>query len=93
MRSLRHAGVLVLKSRPAEPSMFDVAFAVQRELTLHAVRYAPFEDAIELLDSAAFVVEDLFAETYPLSAFEHVFHQGEASEHSKLFFAPNAESR
>ena len=92
MGSLRQRGILVLKSRPAAPVTFDVSLAVQRELALYAVRYAPFSDAIELLSAATFVVEDLFGQTHPLSAFEQVFDQAGASEISKVFFAPNAES-
>jgi threonine dehydrogenase-like Zn-dependent dehydrogenase len=91
MRSLRQGGMLVLKSRPATPIALDVSFAVQRELSFYAVRYAPFSDAIELLSAAAFIVEDLFGQTHPLSAFEQVFSQAGASETSKVFFAPNAE--
>ena len=91
MRALRQRGLLVLKSRPAAPAALDVAFAVQRELALHAVRYAPFDDAIELLSSRSFVVEDLFGKTHPLAAFTRVFEQAEASETSKVFFAPNPE--
>lgn len=91
MRSLRQGGMLVLKSRPATPIALDVAFAVQRELSFQAVRYAPFSAAIELLSEPTFVVEDLFGQTHPLSAFEQVFGDARASETSKVFFAPNAE--
>lgn len=91
MRALGQGGTLVLKSRPAQPAQLNIAFAVQRELTLHAVRYAPFEDAIKLLDRNDFAVEDLFGETYPLSAFVQVFAQAECSETAKVFFAPNPE--
>lgn len=91
MGALRQGGILVLKSRPALPAQLDIALAVQRELTLHAVRYAPFEEAIKLLDDPNFMVEDLFGPTYPLSAFAEVFAQAETSESAKVFFAPNGE--
>ena len=91
LHALRQRGLLVLKSRPAQPAALDVAFAVQRELTLQAVRYAPFDDAIALLCAPGFAVEDLFGATYPLAEFERVFSAAERSESAKVFFAPNPE--
>lgn len=93
MLALRHGGTLVLKSRPAAPLAFDVALAVQRELTLKAVRYAPFADAISLLARRDFQVEELFGEAHSLAAFEHVFARAEQGESNKQFFAPNPELR
>ncbi|HET9958456.1 MAG TPA: alcohol dehydrogenase catalytic domain-containing protein [Polyangiaceae bacterium] len=92
-RALRQRGLLVLKSRPAELAGLDIRFAVERELVLRAVRYAPFEHAIELLASPRFEVEDLFGGTYPLAEFERVFAEAARSEGSKLFFALDAGSR
>lgn len=91
MRLVRQGGRVLLKSRPAERVAMDVARAVQRELTFHAVRYAPFREAIELLCSTAFEVEDLLGACYPLSQYASVFQQAELSEQSKVFFAPNPE--
>ncbi len=91
MCALRRGGLLVLKSRPEKPAMFEVARAVERELRLQAVRYAPFREAIALLASENFVVEDLFGATYALSEFERAFAAAEASEAKKIFFAPNGE--
>ncbi len=91
LHALRQGGTLVLKSRPARRAELDIALAVQRELVLHAVRYAPFEDAIALLNDPHFIVEDLFGATYPLAAFVDVFAEAERSETAKVFFAPNPE--
>lgn len=91
MHALRFGGTLILKSRPALPALLDVGLAVQRALTLRAVRYAPFEEAVALLDDARFHVEDLFGPSAALASFERVFADAEQEESSKLFFAPNPE--
>ena len=88
LRSLRVNGTLVLKSRPPAPVPVDVSLAVRREISIHAVGYAPATDAIRLLGQAGFAVDDLFSDCHPLRAYAEVFAQAEHNEHGKVFFAP-----
>lgn len=91
MFALRRSGTLIIKSRPAAPVAVDLALAVKRDLHMRAVDYASFGDAIDLLASPAFDIEDLLGASYPLSAFAQVFEGAERGEATKVFFAPNAE--
>ena len=80
-------GRVVLKSRPAAPVSFDLALAVQREITFHAVHYGDFDEAIRLLATGALDVDDLLGETYPLAAFEAAFAADTGAR--KIFLAPH----
>jgi len=77
MRALTHVvrrgGSILLKSRPVEPIALDVGAAVEKELTLRAVRYGSFDEAIDLLASGRLDVTDLLGETFPLERWEDAF--------------------
>lgn len=64
LQQVRAGGVVVLKSRPAAPIPIDVARAVTHDLTLCAVGYAPFEEAVEW--AARLEVDDLLGRVWPL---------------------------
>jgi threonine dehydrogenase-like Zn-dependent dehydrogenase len=88
LRAVRPGGVVVLKSRPAGRVPLDLARAVRKDLSLHAVSYAPFADAIDLLGRLE--VDDLLGERAPLADFREVFARARADESRKLFLAPPA---
>jgi threonine dehydrogenase-like Zn-dependent dehydrogenase len=86
LRSVRPGGVVVLKSRPPERTPLDVARAVQKDVTLAAVSYASFEEAIALV--AELAVDDLLGDAFPLERFEAAFARAREPGSPKLFLAP-----
>ncbi len=89
LRAVRPGGVVVLKSRPARPVPLDVARAVVNDVTLAAVGYAPFREAIAL--AAELPLDDLLGEIYPLERFAAAFTRArEESSSPKLFLRPAA---
>ena len=91
--SLRLAAIggrVILKSRPFAPVAFDVALAVRREISLHAVNYGAFREAVAWLAEDRVEVDDLFDEPARLEDFARVFDQAEAPHAKKQFFAPAA---
>jgi L-iditol 2-dehydrogenase len=89
--AVRPGGTVVLKSRPHAPVPFDVTRAVRREITVRAVGYAPFEEALALLGSGRLPVDDLLGDVAPLASFADVLAMARASEARKLFLAPHPE--
>ena len=79
-------GLVVLKSRPAQPVPFALDLAVRRQLTLVGVHYAPFADAIELLASRRLQVDDLLGPVYGLDECAHAFAADQG--HLKRFLSP-----
>jgi threonine dehydrogenase-like Zn-dependent dehydrogenase len=61
-------GVIVLKSRPPSHVALDVARAVKNDVTLCALSYGPWQDAIRL--AAELPVDDLLGDVYPLERFD-----------------------
>jgi len=84
MAGVKDGGLVVLKSRPALPIAFDVAEAVTRELRLHAVGWASFDEAFAML--AQIDVDDLLGEVRPLDALGELLG---AREDTKVFLAPD----
>lgn len=88
MRMVRVEGRIVLKSRKHEPIGLVLAEAVRREITLSAVNYGDFREAIDLMASGRIAVEDLLGEEYALDAFAGVFERSKTHEARKVFFDP-----
>lgn len=86
VRAVRPGGVVVLKSRPPRRASLDLARAVQKDLTLAAVSYAPFEEAIALL--AELDIDDLLGDTFPLHRFDAAFARAREPGAPKVFLAP-----
>lgn len=84
MRCVKDGGLVVLKSRPAAPIVFDVAEAVTRGLRLHAVGWASFDEAFAMF--ARISVDDLLGEVRPLEALGELLG---AREDTKVFLAPD----
>jgi hypothetical protein len=64
---------------------------VPKELTLRAVHYGSFPDAVALLASGKLGVDDLLGPARPLAAFEEVLAEARRTERAKLFFAISPE--
>lgn len=85
----RPGGVVVLKSRPADPIALDVAAAVRKDLVLAAVSYGSIDDAVRLAGELA--IDDLLGETYPLHRFAEALAAAERDPLGpKVFLDPGA---
>lgn len=84
----RPGGLVILKSRPPQPVLIDLAFAVARELRFQAVGYGSFEEALTLLRSGAPFVDDLLGAIHPLEDFTQLLT---ADEQKKVFLSPYPE--
>tara|TARA_Y100001934_G_C12330453_1_gene764787 strand:+ start:51 stop:980 length:930 start_codon:yes stop_codon:yes gene_type:complete len=85
VRAIKPKGTIILKSRQHKPVEIKVNDLVQKDITLKAVSYADFQDAIDLAASGALKVDDLLGETYPLEEYETVFELSQKGEAKKLF--------
>ncbi len=81
--------VIVLKSRPPSRVALDVARAVRNDVTLCAVSYGPWQDAIRL--AAELPVDDLLGDVYPFERFDAAMAlTRERPLGPKLFLSPEA---
>lgn len=88
LRMVRVQGRIVLKSRKHEPIGLTLADAVRREITLSAVNYGDFAEAIDLMASRRIVIDDLLGDEYGLEDFSAVFARSKTHEQNKVFFNP-----
>lgn len=86
--AVRCGGRIVLKSRPPEPALWPIAAAVLREVSLCAVAYGPFDEALRWLVARRVEVADLLGEVYPLDDFAHAFIAASGAEARKVFLQP-----
>jgi threonine dehydrogenase-like Zn-dependent dehydrogenase len=86
LEALRFGGTAVLKSRPARPVPLDVALAVKKDISLRAVSYGSFDDAIALLADMSWDIDDLLGDSFGLGQFENAMSAYEASGAVKTFF-------
>ncbi len=83
-------GKIVLKSRKHEPVGISLALAVKKEITLTAVNYGDFGEAIRLMAEGLIQVDDLLGPEHPLEEFAAVFERSKTLETQKVFFNPGA---
>jgi hypothetical protein len=82
--------VVVWKSRPAKPVPFDLGYAVRKGVTIDAVGYGSFEEAVAL--AASLPIDDLLGDVFPLGRFEVALARARNEPMApKLFLTPNAE--
>jgi L-iditol 2-dehydrogenase len=79
-------GKAILKSRPAHPVPLDVALAVKKDISLHAVSYGSFEKAIALLADMSWDIDDLLGASFGLSEFEEAIMAYDRNDATKTFF-------
>ena len=84
--SLGYRGTLILKSRSPGSAELPMRAIVEKELTIRAVNYGSFDEAIELLAGGALELDGLFGDEYSLESFETAFARARADEATKLFF-------
>jgi len=85
-RLVRPGGVIVLKSRPAVPPEVDVARLVRNDVTLCAVSYGPWDEAIEL--ARTLPIDDLLGDGFPLASFAAAFARAGEADGPKVFLDP-----
>jgi threonine dehydrogenase-like Zn-dependent dehydrogenase len=84
-------GCIVLKSRPPRAVALDVARAVRNDVTICAVSYGPWHDAIRL--AGELPVDDLLGDVYPLERFDAAMAlTRERPLGPKIFLSPDARS-
>lgn len=84
--ALMPCGKLILKSRSFKPIAINLSQMLKKEITLQAVNYGSFDDALMLLAQELFNVDDLLGQVYPVEEFSAVFQAAKLSEQSKPFF-------
>ena len=84
--AVRPGGRIVIRSRMAEHVGLDLLQIVPKEITLRAVHYGSFPDAIALLASGKLGAGELLGSARPLEAFAEVLAEARRSERAKLLF-------
>lgn len=87
VQAVKRGGVIVAKSRSIRPVEIPYLELVQKEVTVKAVHYGSFAQAVELLISRRLRVDDLIGERASLADYTKVFERARAGEESKQFFA------
>lgn len=86
---VKPGGRVVIKSRRHDPIGICFNTLVRKELTLCAVNYGSFGEAIRLVADGLIYVDDLLGDIYALEDFESVFEMSRTHESKKIFFMPN----
>ena len=82
--AVKVGGTIVLKSRSSTQVSLPLITLIEKEISLKAVRYASFEEAIELLPKLN--VEDLFGPVFPLENFAEALSVSSSNESRKHYF-------
>jgi L-iditol 2-dehydrogenase len=88
-RALKPGGRVVLKSRKHEHIGINFNTAIKKQITLSAVNYGDFKDAIQIMADGLLQVDDLLGDVYDLEDFEKVFERSKTHESAKIFFRPS----
>lgn len=87
-KSVRPGGRVVIKSRRHEPVGINFALAVKKEITLSAVNYGDFDEALRLMATGLLQVDDLMGNIHALEDYADVFERSKTHETLKTFFDP-----
>jgi L-iditol 2-dehydrogenase len=87
-RALKPGGRVVLKSRKHEHIGINFNTAIKKQITLTAVNYGDFQEAIRIMADGRLEVDDLLGDVYALEDFEQVFARSKTHESAKIFFKP-----
>jgi L-iditol 2-dehydrogenase len=88
-RALKPGGRVVLKSRKHEHIGINFNTAIKKQITLSAVNYGDFKEAVQLMADGRLEVDDLLGDIYALEDFEQVFARSKTHESAKIFFQPS----
>lgn len=84
--AIKPSGKVVLKSRKHDPIGINFSTAIKKEITLSAVNYGDFKEAIQLMADGRLQVDDLLGDVHELEEFETVFERSKTHENKKVFF-------
>jgi L-iditol 2-dehydrogenase len=87
LNALKPGGLLVVKSRQHGKRAIVPAMLVAKELTLQAVNYYDFRNAMRWLKGHPDLVAPLLGDTYPLRDWQQAFAAAEAGDAKKIFIA------
>lgn len=87
LKLLRPGGMLVLKSRPVVPLQLDVRSFLPLEIRLHAVDYACFGEARDLIVGRTLDLTPMLGNVWQPEDFESAFRAARNDEHQKQFLA------
>lgn len=85
IRGIKKGGLFILKSRQYKPVEICVNDLVKKDIKMAAVSYGKFEDAVKLLSSEEFNIDNLIGDTYPLEDFLTAFTIAKDKESKKIF--------
>lgn len=88
VRAVRPHGVIVLKSRLHNPVEIIINDLVKKDITMSAVNYGDFNDAVKLLGGDNLVIDDLLGDTYTFCDFQSAFDCAADGENVKIFLEP-----
>src|SRR3990172_5307625 len=88
-RALKPGGRVVLKSRKHEHIGINFNTAIRKQITLSAVNYGDFQEAIQIMADGRIQVDDLLGDVHALEDFEKVFERSKTHESAKAFFCPS----
>lgn len=87
--AIKPCGTIVLKSRKHELVGINFFAAVQKEITMAAVNYGDFKEAIRLMAEGILDVDGLLGDRHhALEDFHEVFQRSKTFESQKIFFNP-----
>src|SRR5262249_37028928 len=87
VKAVRPLGKIILKSRQCEPVALSLIPIIKKELTIQAVNYGSFTQALNMVANRQFDVEELLGQSYKLDEFELAFKESNKSGSLKLFFS------
>lgn len=88
IRAVKPNGIIVLKSRAYNPVEIVVNTLVRKDITMQAVSYGDFREAIRILHSQQLIIDDLIGETYCLEDYEKAFLNAQNCNTKKLYLKP-----
>jgi threonine dehydrogenase-like Zn-dependent dehydrogenase len=86
VRAVKPGGVIVAKSRSVLPVQIPYLQLVQKEITVQAVHYGSFAQAVTLLNSKALSVGDLVGQKASLFEYRELLDGARTGEQAKQFF-------
>ncbi len=88
--AVKPGGKIVIKSRKHELVGINFYQAVKKEISMVAVNYGDFNEAIRIMADGTLSVDGLLGQTHhSLDDFQSVFEQSKTFEPQKIFFDPS----
>lgn len=82
---LKDNGLLVVKSRKKQAVGINPSILVAKEITLQAVNYYNFGEAMTWLERNSQLIQPLLGNSYPIEQWEEAFAEAQSGEANKTF--------